>query len=95
MTIINNNENNNENNDKKRTGSTIFTTDMGTGKQGNISSVNGSSEENDRVNVSESNKAHSAGAPGSAGIVGSKRWLKAHTDQTGNITSSSEHSINS
>lgn len=86
MTIINN-----DNSKKKGTGSAIFTTDMGTGKQGNVSSVgSGTLLGNDQVNEQESMKAQSAGAPGSAGIVGSKRWLKAHTDQNGNITSSSE-----
>ena len=41
-----------------------------------------------------SNKAQSAGAPGSAGIVGSKRWLKAHREQMGDIASRSDHSVN-
>ncbi len=40
-------------------------------------------------------KAQSAGAPGSAGMVGSKKWLKAHTDQMGNIVSSSDRSDHS
>ncbi len=47
------------------------------------------------AHISDSNQAQSAGAPGSAGIVGSKRWLKAHTDQMGNITSNTDHSTNS
>lgn len=32
------------------------------------------------------NMALSAGAPGSAGIIGSKKWMAAHRDKTGNIT---------
>lgn len=91
MTIVNKSENDNEKNKKNGTGTAIFTTDMGTGKQGNISSVSGTFSENDRVNSSDSKQAQSAGAPGSAGIVGSKRWMKAHTDQMGNITSSSDN----
>lgn len=35
---------------------------------------------NKNKNSSESNQAQSAGAPGSAGIVGSKRWIKAQME---------------
>lgn len=61
------------------------------------------SEKNDKVSVSSGydntgskggNKAQSAGAPGSAGIVGSKRWIAAHTDKMGNITTESDQTTN-
>ena len=81
-------------NNKKESGSAIFTTEWGTGKQGNISTVGDHSSGNDRGNTLYPNKALSAGGPGSAGIVGSKRWMKSHTDQTGNVTADSDHTSN-
>lgn len=74
---------------KRSTGTAIFTTDMGTGKQGIITplgTTKGASEAGDIAQPQGSNKAQSAGAPGSAGMVGSKRWMAAHTDHLGNIT---------
>jgi hypothetical protein len=79
---------------KRSTGTAIFTTDMGTGKQGNITplgTTRGVSETGDAAQPQGSNKAQSAGAPGSAGMVGSKRWMAAHTDPQGNITGDTDN----
>ncbi len=76
-----------ENLKKRSTGTAIFTTDMGTGKEGNITPL-GSAVNTDKL--LENNKVQSAGAPGSAGMVGSKRWIAAHTDQQGKMKSDTE-----
>ena len=85
MTIMNNNENKNN----KNPGNSIFAMDLGAGKQGYISSPGSTS---DHINTGSQNKEmpQSAGAPGSAGIVGSKRWIAAHTDKSGNISTKSD-----
>lgn len=78
---------------KRSTGTAIFTTDMGTGKQGNITPLGtsiGAAESGDTAQPG--NKVQSAGAPGSAGMVGSKRWMAAHTDQQGNVINTDKFS---